>query len=117
MKWSYFLNLLAVDIPVIVSGRINANDETAKIIAEKITGIDNDARDVKVTILPEFENTETLDEVKNILLKNKGENVVYLYFVSSNKIIKTEKRFWVDLSEKFKNDIMMILGENSIQIK
>ena len=110
-------NLLAVDIPVIVSGRINANDETAKIIAEKITGIDNDARDVKVTILPEFENTETLDEVKNILLKNKGENVVYLYFVSSNKIIKTEKRFWVDLSEKFKNDIMMILGENSIQIK
>ena len=51
------------------------------------------------------------------MLQNKGENIVYLYFVSSKKIIKTEKRFWVDLSEKFKRDITKILGENSIQIK
>ena len=58
-------NLLAVDVPVIISGRINANDETTKIIAEKIIGIDSDAKDVKITILPEYENSETLDEVKN----------------------------------------------------
>ena len=45
------------------------------------------------------------------------KNIAYLYFVSSKKIIKTEKRFWVDLSEKFKRDITKILGENSIQIK
>jgi DNA polymerase-3 subunit alpha len=110
-------NLLAVDVPVIISGKVNANDETAKILADRILSIDDEVKDVKITILPELETPECLDAVKNIMLQNKGENIVYLYFVSSKKIIKTEKRFWVDLSEKFKRDITKILGENSIQIK
>ena len=110
-------NLLAVDVPVIISGKVNANDETAKILADRILAIDDEVKDVKITILPELETPECLDAVKNIMLQNKGENIVYLYFVSSKKIIKTEKRFWVDLSEKFKRDIAKILGENSIQIK
>ncbi len=110
-------NLLAVDVPVIISGKVNANDETAKILADRILAIDDEVKDVKITILPELETPECLDAVKNIMLQNKGENIVYLYFVSSKKIIKTEKRFWVDLSEKFKRDITKILGENSIQIK
>ena len=110
-------NLLAVDVPVIISGKVNSNDETAKILADRILAIDDEVKDVKITILPELETPECLDAVKNIMLQNKGENIVYLYFVSSKKIIKTEKRFWVDLSEKFKRDITKILGENSIQIK
>jgi DNA polymerase-3 subunit alpha len=90
-------NIISMNIPVVISGYIDKTDKGLKIVAKKITSIDDGQiikqktqtshipdSQYKSVILTMHNNTtlETLSKLDNIFLKYSGDCPVYLKIIS-----------------------------------
>lgn len=111
------INVLIPDTPVIVSGRLNVNEESAKILADSIMNFDEYEPVIRIRIRKSQETEDIFSELKEIFESYGGKNMVYLHLVDSRKVIKTEEKFWFAPIEEAINKIEMILGKGAVQIK
>lgn len=109
-------HLLMPDIPVVVSGRLNAGDDSVKIIAEDITTIEDCRSEVRLRIYKDQENNETFEALRTIFSRNPGDAVVYLHLVNSKRVIKTEEKFWIQPHAEAITQLENILGQGAIQV-
>lgn len=107
---------LLPDCAVVISGRISKNDETVKIIAGEIKLLADSQPEVHIKISVLQENAESMVQLKEILAVSKGGAVVYLHFTKSRKIIKTDERYWVDLSSDVVSQLEQLLGKGCLWI-
>ncbi len=111
------INVLIPDTPVIVSGRLNVNEESAKILADSIMNFDEYEPVIRIRIRKSQETEDIFSKLKEIFESYGGKNMVYLHLVDSRKVIKTEEKFWFAPIEEAINKIEMILGKGAVQIK
>ncbi|MEG6584606.1 DNA polymerase III subunit alpha [Dendrosporobacter sp. 1207_IL3150] len=109
-------NILMPDMPVVVSGRLNASDDGIKIIAEGISLIDEIRPEVRIRIYKEQENNEVFELLKNTFARFSGDSIVYLYLVNSKRVIKTERKYWVKPTNEAVIALESILGKGAVQI-
>lgn len=112
-----FINVLVPDTPVIVSGRLNANEESVKVLADSISSFDEYAPEIRIRIRKSQETEAVFANLKDIFKSYGGNNIVYLHFVDSRKVIKTEEKFWFAPTKEAIEKIEMILGRGAVQIK
>lgn len=111
-KYSKFL---LPDMPVRVSGRLSVNDESAKILADNIRSLDDAAAsEVRLKISGQQENGETFERLKQVLKQYPGSTVVYLHLIDSQRVIKTEKQFWIELSAEVIEALELIIGKGRV---
>ena len=114
------MRLTEPDSHVVIKGKVNySDDERDKIqfIAEDIVSLDTYCCDYYIAIRPEQERPEIYAELKEIFRRHHGQNVVYMYFYGTKKLIKNEKYYWLDGSAEAENEIRALLGNDSLKVK
>jgi DNA polymerase-3 subunit alpha len=111
------MNALVPDSAVIVKGRIDAGDESVKILADQVTLIDDYKPEVRLKITKDKENGEFFDRLKEVFQSHRGESVVYLHLTDRRKVIKTEEKYWVQADESLEKDLSKLLGKDAVFIK
>ena len=104
----------------LITGKVDySDDERDKIqlIAEDIVSLDSGGRDYYIAIRPEQEKPEIYEALKRIFKRHHGQNVVYMYFYGTKKLIKNEKYYWLDGSAEAEEEIRALLGNDSLKVK
>lgn len=109
-------HLLLPDMPVVVLGRLNANEDGVKILAEEVSTIEECRPEVRLRLYKEHENQEVFEQLKQVLVQNKGDVIVYLHLINSKRVIKTEEKFWIHPSSEAILQLESLLGKGAVQL-
>lgn len=112
--------LIQTDTPVVVRGRLQIEDETAKILAGQVYGLTDYFKQdegVYVVIPKERETAGTEEALKVILSHYPGDTPVFYKLMGSRKILKKDRRLWVRVCDELKQDLEKLLGKDALQTK
>lgn len=109
------MNLLTVDTPLVIEGRVNLTDTGAKILADQIWSLDTYRSDYYITIRDEQASEENFQALRQIFSQHHGEHIVYLYMVDKQQRIKTEPQYWLDDSLQATVEIEGLFGKGSVR--
>ncbi len=106
--------LLAPDLAIMVYGRLNIHEEGAKIMADDILPLGSAGAEVRITLRKEQETPVVLAGLKKLLKQYTGASTVYLHLVDSQRVIKTERDFWIEPSASALIAIEGLLGKGTV---
>ncbi|MGI8757604.1 MAG: DNA polymerase III subunit alpha, partial [Acidimicrobiales bacterium] len=109
-------HLLADDAVVVVKGRVDKREDTAKFIAmdvEVFEGITDGAPPLRVKVSPHRLDERTVDELKATLNRFPGESQVFLH-LGETKILRLPEPFYVDTAGGLIGELRVLLGPGAI---
>lgn len=109
-------HLLADDAVLIVKGRVDKRDDQPKFIAmdvEVFDGVVDGAPPLRLKVPPHRLDTGTVDELKAILTRFRGESQVFLH-IGEDKILRLPDQFCVDAGPSLIGELRVLLGSGSI---
>lgn len=107
------MNDLIVDTNIVLRGRINRQDEQIKIIADRIINLDDYIPDHYIQIKPALEDEASINELTDILKRHHGNNPIFIYFLSSHKLIKANPELYIDGSKACIDELQAFLGKDN----
>ena len=106
---------------MVLEGTVNSEQNKNTIILSNICNIENleENKNLKLYILIDEEVKEKNQELKQIILKNKGNNQVFLAFKTNEKkeVVKLSEKYNVNLSLKFIRKVAKLVGIERIKLK
>ena len=106
---------------MVLEGIVNSEQNKNTLILNNICNIENleENKNLKLYILIDEEVKEKNQELKQIVLKNKGDNQVFLAFKTNEKkeVVKLSEKYNVNLSLKFIRKIGKLVGVERIKLK
>ena len=106
---------------MVLEGIVNTEQNKNTIILSNICNIENleENKNLKLYILIDEEVKEKNQELKQIVLKNKGDNQVFLAFKTNEKkeVVKLSEKYNVNLSLKFIRKVAKLVGIERIKLK
>ncbi len=110
------------DKPVLIKGRTDIkiedeNKKEVKIIAEDVTSLPMESKQLFINIDLTDEELPQLIELRNMLFNQKGEMPIYLFFEGANKILLLSENYWADNDPALFKKIEDLLGTHSVKIK
>jgi len=126
--YEQYKDLLKPDNIILVEGRISIKEEeNAKIICEKITPLKKDGNNKpgcnKLYIKIDSEkNPKLLDEIKEVLRKNKGDHPVYIVdearkYEGKSRVMQASRSIWVCINDSLLNELKKICGDKCVALK
>jgi len=117
-------NYLIEDNPVIVEGKLQKDENSAKIISSEILPLDQAEEkltaSVQVNIDVDYINDDTLEKLKEIIDKNKG-NCLCFFNVKipekGNVLIALPNTKTINYDEKLKNELIAIPGIHAVETR
>ncbi|MDU4962052.1 MAG: DNA polymerase III subunit alpha [Sporomusaceae bacterium] len=107
--------LLVADAPVMVSGRLSKNEETAKVIAEDIRPLGATApQEVRIKLRRDQESADVFERLKAVFATYRGDNPVFLHLIDSRRVIKTEAQYWINSSPQAIQALEAIAGTGRV---
>lgn len=109
---------------VVVQGKVEKQDESTKLIANKVWDMDSlllnaqkkeEALFIKVT--EELERSSKLLDIQKVLLKYAGTSVVYLYYEKSKETKKLQDKYHVTIHSQLVTDLENLAGTGSVIVK
>jgi DNA polymerase-3 subunit alpha len=115
-------NVLKLNNPIIVKGRINFDDsDLPKIIAVKIEKIDDalveqmKQNNKKLYIKINNYNATDISKIKKVLKKYPGSKNVVLYFEDLKKKYTLKSTYMIQYSETLKKEIELVVGPKGVK--
>ena len=106
---------------MVLEGIVNSEQNKNTVILNNICNIENmeENKNLKLYILIDEEVKEKNQELKQIILKNKGDNQVFLAFKTNEKkeVVKLSEKYNVNLSLKFIRKVAKLVGIERIKLK
>lgn len=106
---------------MVLEGIVNSEQNRNTVILNNICNIENleENKNLKLYILIDEEVKEKNQELKQIILKNKGDNQVFLAFKTNEKkeVVKLSEKYNVNLSLKFIRKVAKLVGIERIKLK
>lgn len=106
---------------MVLEGIVNSEQNKNTVILNNICNIENleENKNLKLYILIDEEVKEKNQKLKEIILKNKGDNQVFLAFKTNGKkeVVRLSKKYNVNLSLKFIRKIVKLVGVERIKLK
>ena len=106
---------------MVLEGIVNSEQNKNTVILNNICNIENleENKNLKLYILIDEEVKEKNQELKQIILKNKGDNQVFLAFKTNEKkeVVKLSEKYNVNLSLKFIRKVTKLVGIERIKLK
>ena len=109
-------HLLADDSVLIVKGRVDKRDDQPKFIAMDVDvfdGVVDGAPPLRLKVAPHRLDTATVDELKGILTRFRGESQVFLH-LADDKILRLPDEFCVDTGQGLMGELRVLLGPAAI---
>ncbi|MBX3313608.1 MAG: DNA polymerase III subunit alpha [Actinobacteria bacterium] len=109
-------HLLADDAVMIIKGRVDKRDDQAKFIAmdvEVFDGVVDGAPPLRLKVAPHRLDTSTVDELKGILTRFRGESQVFLH-LGDEKVLRLPDEFCVDTGHGLMGELRVLLGPAAI---
>ena len=104
-----------------LEGIVNSEQNKNTVILNNICNIENleENKNLKLYILIDEEVKEKNLKLKEIILKNKGDNQVFLAFKTNEKkeVVKLSEKYNVNLSLKFIRKVAKLVGIERIKLK
>jgi DNA polymerase-3 subunit alpha len=110
--------IIMSDAAVVVTGKLNVNEEGAKILADHIVafGEVEANQEVRLKIRKDQENENIFSTLKTIFSQYRGSATVYMHLVDSRRVIKTERQFWIDPSPAAVEALTKVLGKGNVAV-
>ena len=106
---------------MVLEGIVNTEQNKNTVILNNICNIENleENKNLKLYILIDEEVKEKNQELKQIILKNKGDNQVFLAFKTNEKkeVVKLSEKYNVNLSLKSIRKVGKLVGVERIKLK
>ncbi len=110
------VNIIMPETPIVAAGKVNLLDSGFKVLASKISLLDDYRESYWIQINAMQENESTLKNLMEILTKYHGDYTVCFYFTTSNKKIKTQQQYWIDGSTEAIDSIKKLMGDDAVRI-
>ncbi len=106
---------------MVLDGTVNSDQNKNTIILNNICNIENleENKNLKLYILIDEKTKEKRQELKQLILKNKGDNQVFLAFKTDEKkeVVKLSEKYNVNLSLKFIRKVGKLVGAERIKLR
>lgn len=116
--------LLKGDVPLIIKGRIDRTEEKVRVIGTEIFPIfeatEKFTKSVHLYYHEEDKEVKKLEEIREILIKNKGNCKVFLHLLKGKKsetIILVNDRYFVNPQEQFIIEMESTLGKGNVVLE
>ena len=121
--YAEYKHLLSSNSPVILTGRVSEReDRDTEIICEKIETIPENVANVTANKIPKglylkMKNIDgpLIEEVKQLLLQNKGDNAVYIYCTDTKKKLEAPKNLWISENKSLIDALTQLLGAENVK--
>ncbi|SFF97246.1 DNA polymerase-3 subunit alpha [Desulfotomaculum arcticum] len=114
--YQQYVSLLKSDNPILVRGIVNQNGDESKIIVNSLE-ILNKRNFGELFIKIDQASPKLVSGIQAILCSFPGDCPVYIYFPKEKKLARADRRFWVNLDTTVVDELVKLLGINSIKIK
>ncbi|WP_306483843.1 DNA polymerase III subunit alpha [Anaerococcus sp.] len=107
-----YRNVIDEDSAVIVKGNLQVDERDIKLLTNEFVDIE------KLNLKTLYLKSEYLEynKVRDILVQNKGNTPVVIYFADKNKSVKLDKKLWFDINEKSIKVLEEFLGKENVKI-
>ena len=110
------------DAVVMIEGHVRSEGNKLSLVAGMINGLDDleENKFLNLYILIDDESKEKVSELKKIILKNKGNNQIFLAMntgESKKEVIKLGSKYDVSLSKKIMTELIKLVGTKKIKIR
>ncbi len=116
--------LMVKDAAIFVRGKINARDDTPKILAEEIVAMDEVqarfTRYISIDLQTAGLDKDLLKQIKNVLSANKGSTPVYFSFkdpAGKSAVLQAGDDLKVKTTDELLSALEALSGENSVKIR
>ena len=112
-----FVNQLAVDMPLVIQGKVNQTADGTKLLADVVWELKDYKPEYYITIHAEKNTTENMEKLRKIFADYHGEHAVFLHLIDSGKLTKTDAAYWLNMSPAVKPAIEEIFGVGSVRMR
>ncbi len=121
--YAEYKHLLSSNSPVILTGRVSEReDRDTEIICEKVEAIPENTANTNVNKIPrglylKMKNVEgpLMQDVKQLLSQNKGDNAVYIYCTDTKKKLEAPKNLWISENNDLIYSLTQLLGAENVK--
>lgn len=118
------VNLLQKDVAIFIRGKVNAREDTPKVIAEEVIPIEDAEKKftkvVSIDLLTAGLELDTLKKLKEILLRHPGKTPVYIHFRDPGghrTIFHSGEDLKVETGQPLFEQLEQLLGANAVKIR
>ncbi len=118
LTYEKFSQYIDEDSLVVIEGKLSISEEDEpKIISDKIYPLKEYNKDKLYVMVPKDRSPNTLNSLKSIFIKYKGNTPVYVYMEKSNKTFMAERDLWVDVkNNNLLNELKQIVGKDFVKL-
>ena len=103
-------------------GHINYDGNKKSFIINTVNELDalEENKSLNLYVLIDNESKEKVSELKNLIIKNKGNNQVSFAMNTENnkkEVVKMSSKYNVNLSENFMTELIKLVGRKKIRIR
>lgn len=109
------INNLVPDMPVVIRGKLDKSDDEIKVIADKVFNLEEYTPEFFIMLSKDHESEAFFSKVKDTLQEHSGSCPVYMYFVSTKKMVKGNHEYWIDGTTSAIKDLKSLLGNNAVK--
>ena len=109
------INNLIPDMPVVIRGKLDKSDDEIKIIVDKVFSLEEYTPEFFIMLIKEHESEAFFSKIKDTLQEHSGSCPVYMYFVSTKKMVKGNHEYWIDGTTSAIKDLKNLLGNNAVK--
>lgn len=107
-----YRNIIDEDSVVLVKGNLQVDERDVKLLTSEFIDIN------QINLKTLYLKTKYLryNELRNILVRYKGDTPVVIYFSDKKKSVKLDKKLWFDINEKSIKVLEEFLGIENVKI-
>ncbi|WP_276864388.1 DNA polymerase III subunit alpha [Anaerococcus tetradius] len=107
-----YRNVIDEDSAVLVKGNLQIDERDVKLLTSEFIDIN------QINLKTLYLKTKYLryNELRNILVRYKGDTPVVIYFSDKKKSVKLDKKLWFDINEKSIKVLEEFLGIENVKI-
>jgi len=111
-------SLLQNDLPVLIKGRLNLQEDKPKLFVENISSLGTEVQQdhLYLKVPAGMGETEIWVKLAPVIDQHRGNTPLYLYFPDIKKLLKSETRHWVNVSSELLKKLEALLGVDSVSI-
>lgn len=108
------MNELVPESMVVITGRVDAAETGAKLLADEITPLEDYHPTYFLTIEPQAATADVQKKIMDILAKHPGPNSVRFYLKAQKRHVKAEPHCTVDDSSELTAELENLLGKGNV---
>lgn len=112
-------SLVEADKVVLMTGRINMQEDSPKFFAEDIQTLDwpgKNSPKLYIKIDSQVMNDSQVETIGRILKSYQGNMPVYFYFAREKKLVLTDREYWVHWQNNLEQDLLEICSRENLSL-